>query len=221
MVRATADAPFARHLKDKNAEREPRKLYTQVVNAVNREKREMARSQQLGTASSAGFGGPGGSIPPQSPTFYVNEPGEYEILYTNTSAPSIRRRAMRNPLREFRSRGSSSRGRGRYYAGRERRLTSMPIPKFNKKDHSGNYMLCNLCNSWFHLIADCPHRTHATQIMFEEDFAPETEDEPVEDSGPSEQIRAEKQHDQDEYAATFFAQVVEQRSTYYCTGCMP
>ncbi len=62
-------------------------------------------------------------------------------------------------------------------------------------------MLCNLCNSWFHLIAEC-------------------EDDLGEDSGPSEQTSAEKQHDQDEYAAAFFAQVAKQRSTYYYTGCI-
>ncbi len=53
------------------------------------------------------------------------------------------------------------------------------MPKFNKKEHTGNYMLRNLCNSWFHLIADCPHRTHATQIMFEEEDDLELEEEPI------------------------------------------
>eukprot|EP00171_Calliarthron_tuberculosum_P004484 IDg4484t1 len=71
-------------------------------NCENREKKRAQLGSVTAIASSSAAGPSSRSLPG---TFLIDEAGEYEIFYSNSGSPSLRRRVMRNRLCDFRNRG--------------------------------------------------------------------------------------------------------------------
>ena len=100
-------------------------------------------------------------------------------------------------------RGSSSfstsdyKGRRGYYRGSFRKggpsfRTSSRVrfaPTKNSRDRNGNVMLCSFCNSWFHLILDCPDwHKHSSVHYGEVEEANTTNDEHHQNTPPPRDI---------------------------------
>lgn len=82
-------------------------------------------------------------------------------------------------------------------------------------------MLCNLCNSWFHLVADCPYRTQATSFMFEAPHMTSPKEPEISVDNCIENPDEDSEEVQDHHADNFFAQIVEQQSIHSFTGLKP
>lgn len=176
IIRAVREETFYSLLAATDIPEDPNTLHTRLQQCIQKTD---ARSGKSGDSVTR----------PDNPTYLFDDQevipfdDEYDIYYGH-NGPMFKRRIMRqsssfNP--------SSYRGRSRFRPGfrsgfrpgsynpsrshSPRRFGSGP--RKNPTDRNGNVMLCSCCNSWFHLVADCPDRQeHSHHVHWADQDAP-------------------------------------------------
>lgn len=140
---------------------------------------------------------------------------EYELCYTDNGAPIFKRRIMRGSSSfstpDYRQ-NYMARGRRRFYRGARGvrfndRTPSRPLRarlKKNPVDATGRVMLCSWCNSWFHLVRDCPDRVQFNSNYSDADDNPDPVVDEHHNDDPDQALLMDKSideyaHDQSDY----------------------
>ena len=112
-------------------------------------------------------------------------------------------------MRKFRPRSLPT---GNFNSGRNpsRGFIRPPLPnhpQFNEKDHTGKYITCHICNSWFQLIPECPYKTPAAQIMFGDNYEQNEPEITFEDPQSSKNGESNPEDEARESSAILFAEL--------------